>query len=122
MLEAHLETEQECIAICQTYSAISAFGCSFAAWEASGASGGMCILYKETFAKYIAHCQLLSGPPDIAGCSVDDPEENSCHGIRCLDEALVDSSLILHFHVREGECVQEGHVTEITQSVREGLL
>ena len=39
---------------------------------------------------YIGHCQLLSGPPDIAGCAVDDPEENSCHGIRCLDKDLAD--------------------------------
>ena len=89
MEEFHLETEEECISFCQTYSAIPALGCTFAAWEASsGASGGMCTLYKETFAMYIGHCQLLSGPPDIAGCSVDDPDENSCHGIRFLDKDL----------------------------------
>jgi len=98
--EFHLATEEECVAICQTFAAVPDIGCTFAAWEAGGVSGGLCTLYKETFANYIGHCQLLSGPPDIVGCSVDDPEENSCHGIR------------------EGECVQDGHVTERIESIK----
>ena len=86
--EFHLDTEEECITICQTFAAVPDIGCAFAAWDASGVSGGMCTLYKETFAMYIGHCQLLSGPPDTAGCSVDDPEENSCHGIRFSTKLL----------------------------------
>ena len=46
---------------------------------------GTCVLYIESFAKFISHCQLLSGPPDVSGCSVDEPEENSCDGIRFFD-------------------------------------
>ena len=123
MEEFHLEKEEQCIAICQTYSPIADVGCTFAAWEASAVFGGTCTLYKEAFADYISHCQLLAGPPDISDCSVDNPEENSCHGIRCLDQALW---ILLLFWIindenvsREGECVQKGQVTETTQSVRE---
>ena len=101
-------------------STIPTVGCTFAAWEASPVFGGTCTLYKEAFADYISHCQLLAGPPDISDCSVDKPEENSCDGIRCFNQALVDSSVISHVYeiaFREGECVQMGHVTEMTQSV-----
>ena len=120
MFEGQLETEEQCVSICQTYAAIPVMGCTFAAWEASWFLGGICTLYKEAFADYISHCQLLAGPPDISDCSVDNPEDNSCQGIRCLDQALIDSSLILHDYeiaIREGECVQNGHVAEMTQSV-----
>ena len=104
--EFHLEKEEQCIAICQTYSPIPDVGCTFAAWKPSGGSGGMCTLNKEPFAMYIAHCELLSGPPEIDGCSVDDPEENSCHGIRFLDQALADCSLTsLHLSFSEKESV-----------------
>ena len=100
-------------------------GCNFAAWEPGFLLGGTCTLYKEAFADYISHCQLLAGPPDISDCSVDNPEENSCEGIRFLDQALVDSFVISHVYeiaFREGECVQMGHVTEMTQSVSWELL
>ena len=83
VFEEQLETEDECTSICQNFASIPAIGCSFAAWE-EGPLMGTCVLYKEAFADYIAHCQLLSGPPDISGCSVDNPEENSCHGVRYI--------------------------------------
>ena len=44
--------------------------------------GGKCVLYKEAIAGYFANCQLISGPPDVSGCAVDDPEEHSCDGMR----------------------------------------
>ena len=71
-------------------------GCSFAAWKVRG---GTCTLYNEPFANYISHCQQLCGPPDISGCSVDHPEENSCDGIR------------------DGECVPHGVPQETTGSI-----
>ena len=43
---------------------------------------GTCVLYNEAFSDYLANCQLLSGPPDVSGCAVNDPEENSCAGMR----------------------------------------
>ena len=43
---------------------------------------GTCLLYNEAFSDYLGNCQLLSGPPDVSGCPVDDPEENSCGGMR----------------------------------------
>ena len=76
VFEDQLETEQECVALCQTYASISVIGCTFAAWEA-GVVLGKCTLYKEPFANFLAHCQLLAGPPDVSGCSVDHPAENS---------------------------------------------
>ena len=83
VFEDQLETEKECVALCQTYASISVIGCTFAAWEA-GVVLGKCTLYKEPFANFLAHCQLLAGPPDVSGCSVDHPAENSCDGIRFL--------------------------------------
>ena len=83
VFEDQLETEEECVTLCQTYASISVIGCTFAAWEA-GVVLGKCTLYKEPFANYLAHCQLLAGPPDVSGCSVDHPAENSCDGIRFL--------------------------------------
>ena len=76
VFEDQLETEKECVALCQTYASISVIGCTFAAWEA-GVVLGKCTLYKEPFANFLAHCQLLAGPPDVSGCSVDHPAENS---------------------------------------------
>ena len=43
---------------------------------------GTCVLYNEAFSDYLANCRLHSGPPDVSGCAVDDPEENSCAGMR----------------------------------------
>ena len=83
VFEDQVETEKECVALCQTYASISVIGCTFAAWEA-GVVLGKCTLYKEPFANFLAHCQLLAGPPDVSGCSVDHPAENSCDGIRFL--------------------------------------
>jgi len=97
VFEDQLASEQECVNFCKTFAA-SALGCSFAAWT-KGALGGKCVLYNEDFAEYIGHCELLSGPPDVSGCPVDDPSEGSCDGIR------------------EGECVQQGQVLESTSSV-----
>merc|ERR1712012_492132 len=98
VFEDQLETEEECVTLCQTYASISVIGCTFAAWDA-GVVLGKCTLYKEPFANYLAHCQLLAGPPDVSGCSVDHPAENSCDGIR------------------QGECILQGHVSEITESI-----
>ena len=70
-------TEDECITLCRTFSTIPSVGCTFASWEDLGAFGD-CILYKEPFADFISHCNQISGPPDISGCSVENPEENSC--------------------------------------------
>ena len=81
VFEDQLETEDECISICQNFAAIPAIGCTFAAWEDRPLMGS-CVLYKEAFADYLAHCQLLSGPPDVSDCPVENPEENSCNGIR----------------------------------------
>jgi len=92
------ESEEECISICHTFAAIPTMGCTFAAWK-PGVVLGTCTLYNEPFADYIANCQLLAGPPDISRCSVENPEENSCDVIR------------------QGECVQRGHVAEVTESI-----
>ena len=94
VFEDQLETEEECVALCQTYASISVIGCTFAAWEA-GVVLGKCTLYKESFANYLAHCQLLAGPPDVAGCSVDHPAENSCDGIRFLCILRYESSTLI---------------------------
>ena len=80
VFEDQLATEEECINFCQTFAA-SALGCSFAAWTGSSL-GGKCVLYNEAFADFIANCELLSGPPDLSGCPVDDPTESSCDGVR----------------------------------------
>ena len=82
MEERQLENEQQCIDLCEAFSFISAYGCSFAMWKETPGLGGKCVLYSEPFADYLRHCEQLSGPPDISGCSVDDPEESSCDGIR----------------------------------------
>ena len=82
VFEDQLESEEECVSICQVYANIPTMGCTFAAWE-PGVVLGTCILYKESFADYIANCQELAGPPDISGCSVENPAENSCDIIRC---------------------------------------
>ena len=79
--ERTFASEEECVALCQAFTSIPSLGCTFAAWEDLGAFG-TCILYKEPFADYISHCQQLSGPPDTSGCSVENPEENSCDVIR----------------------------------------
>ena len=34
VFEDQLETEEECVTLCQTYASISVIGCTFAAWEA----------------------------------------------------------------------------------------
>ena len=94
VFEDQLETEKECVALCQTYASISVIGCTFAAWEA-GVVLGKCTLYKESFANYLAHCQLLAGPPDVSGCSVDHPAENSCDGIRFLCILRYESSTLI---------------------------
>ena len=85
MFEDQLEREEECVSICQNFANIPTVGCTFAAWQA-GVVLGTCILYKEAFAEYLAHCQLLSGPPDTSECSVENPEDNTCDGIRYFDE------------------------------------
>ena len=94
VFEDQLETEEECVALCQTYASIPVIGCTFAAWEA-GVVLGKCTLYKEPFANYLGHCQLLAGPPDVSGCSVDHPTENSCDGIRFLCILRYESSTLI---------------------------
>ena len=120
VFEDQLETEEECVSLCQTYANIPVIGCTFAAWEA-GLVLGTCTLYKEPFANYIAHCQLLSGPPDISGCSVDHPEENSCDGIRFF-VAVFSFKIFNALIFRQGECILQGHVSETTESVRKSSL
>ena len=81
--EGALENEEACIALCQTYSSVPTLGCTFASWESLGPFGN-CILYKspETFASYISHCNKLSGPKNVSGCSVETPEDSTCDVIR----------------------------------------
>ena len=81
VFEEQLATEPQCADLCQSYSS-TVIGCSFAMWVKTQGLGGKCVLYKEPFANYLAHCKQLSGPPDISGCSVDQPEESSCDGLR----------------------------------------
>ena len=80
--EFQLENEGQCRDICESFAEIGALGCSFSMWEEKSVLGGKCTLYREPFADYIAHCKQLSGPPDISGCSVEDPVESSCEGVR----------------------------------------
>ena len=79
VFEEQLESEEECLGICEIFAPVP--GCSFAAWT-KGPVLGKCTLYKESFADYIGHCRQLSGPPDVSGCSVEDPKESSCDGVR----------------------------------------
>ena len=53
VFEDQLESEEECVSICQNFANIPTVGCTFAAWQA-GVVLGTCILYKETFAEYLA--------------------------------------------------------------------
>jgi len=91
--EGSLENEELCIALCQTYSSVPTLGCTFASWESLDGPFGHCILYKspETFASYISHCNKLSGPKNVSGCSVETPEDSTCDVIR------------------QGECVLQGN-------------
>jgi len=98
VFESQLSSEQECIDLCQVFSTTTK-GCSFAAWTPEPPLGGKCLLYREKFADYLAHCEVLSGPPDVSGCHVDDPPESSCDGVRW------------------GECIIRGNVMETTESV-----
>jgi len=98
VFESQLSSEQECTDLCQVFSTTTK-GCTFAAWSPEPPLGGKCLLYKEEFADYLAHCEVLSGPPDVSGCHVDDPPESSCDG------------------VRSGECIIRGNVVETTDSV-----
>jgi len=93
-----MASEQDCVDLCNVYANIASLECTFAAWEKKTLMG-TCHLYNEPFSTYLSHCDVISGPPDVSGCLVEHPDENSCHG------------------VRDGECVMQGRVFETFESI-----
>ena len=79
--EEPMASEQDCVDLCNVYANIASLECTFAAWEKKTLMG-TCHLYNEPFSTYLSHCDVISGPPDVSGCLVEHPDENSCHGVR----------------------------------------
>ena len=79
--EEPMASEQDCVDLCNVYANIASLECTFAAWEKKTLMG-TCHLYNEPFSTYLSHCAVISGPPDVSGCLVEHPDENSCHGVR----------------------------------------
>ena len=81
VFEGSMASEEDCVELCNFYANSASFECTFAAWEKKTLMG-ICHLYNEPFSTYLSHCDVISGPPDVSGCLVEHPDENSCHGVR----------------------------------------
>ena len=79
--EKHLESEELCVKLCDTYAEVG-LGCTFSIWTPRDAAN--CVLYDEPFAQFLSHCDVLGGPNEISssGCNVVNPEDHSCDGFR----------------------------------------
>ena len=70
-----------------------------------------------SFSDYLNGCKLLGGPPNLAGCDVGHPEDNTCDAVRYH----VTTSLFEYNRVpfstkksfpREGNCFYHGDLIE----------
>ena len=86
----HLDSKADCLGLCDVYAS-NGLGCTFAAWVESGSLN--CRLYSLPFWKYLKSCKKLGGPPDLTGCHVDHPEDNTCDAVRYLQLILTWCSL-----------------------------
>ena len=103
--------------LCQTYASVPSLGCTFASWEDIGIFK-TCTLYKEPFASYLSHCHQLSGPPDTSGCSVENPEENSCDIIRYFGIWTITRKYCFWIVVTQTINIQRGRVCSARQTYR----
>ena len=76
--ELHVTSETECRSLCDAYAS-TVLGCTFAAWAGPASP---CRLYTLPFWQFLTGCKALGGPPDLTGCHVEHPEDNTCDVIR----------------------------------------
>ena len=78
----NVPSEADCRDVCDVYAS-AGLGCSFAAWDESAFSDN-CLLYTLPFWQFLKSCKKLGGPPNLTGCDVEHPEDNTCDAVRYL--------------------------------------